>query len=108
MLIVFLNDIFGILSIEQLINIELMEKWIMFFVKIIVKVLIFRFILSQYFELKKILSKFGISDVFEVGIVDLFGLSFVESLYVLYVIYKVQVYVNEKGIEVVVVFGVIM
>ena len=108
MLIVLPNDILGISSIEQLINTELMEKWIMSFVKTTVKVSIPRFILSQHFELKKTLSKLGISDVFEAGIADLSGLSSVESLYVSHVIHKAQVHVNEKGTEAAAASGVIM
>lgn len=80
----------------------------MSFENIIVKVFIFKFILSQYFELKEVLSKLGIIDLFEFGIVDLFGISLVESFYVFYVIYKVYMDVNERGIEVVVVLGVVM
>lgn len=80
----------------------------MSFENIIVKVFIFKFILSQYFELKEVLSKLGIIDLFEFGIVDLFGISLVESFYVFYVIYKVYIDVNERGIEVVVVLGVVM
>ena len=108
MLTVLPNDILGISSIEQLINTELMEKWIMSFVKTTVKVSIPRFILSQHFELKKTLSKLGISDVFEAGIADLSGLSSVESLYVSHVIHKAQVHVNEKGTEAAAASGVIM
>lgn len=108
MLIVLPSDIRGISSIEQLINTELMEKWIMSFVNTTVKVSIPRFILSQHFELKKTLNKLGISDVFEAGLADLSGLSSVESLYVSHVIHKAHVHVNEKGTEATAASGVIM
>lgn len=108
MLIVLPSDIRGISSIEQLINTELMEKWIMSFVNTTVKVSIPRFILSQHFELKKTLNKLGISDVFEAGVADLSGLSSVESLYVSHVIHKAHVHVNEKGTEATAASGVIM
>lgn len=58
--------------------------------------------------MKEVLNKLGIIDLFEFGILDLFGISLVESLYVFYIMYKVYINIYEYGMEVVVVLGVFL
>lgn len=108
MLVILPNEINGVSQLEQMINTEMMSQWIMSLENTTVKVSIPKFILSQHFELKEVLSKLGISDLFEPGVADLSGLSSVESLYVSHVIHKAHVDVNERGTEAAAASGVVM
>lgn len=108
MLIVLPNEIHGVSHLEQVISTEIMSQWIMSLKNTTVKVSIPKFILSQHFELKEVLSKLGIIDLFEPGIADLSGISSVESLYVSHVIHKAHVVVNERGAEAAAASGVVM
>ena len=108
MLIALPNEINGVSQLEQVINTEMMSQWIMSLENTTVKVSIPKFILSQHFELKEVLSKLGIIDLFEPGIADLSGISSVESLYVSHVIHKAHVNVNERGTEAAAASGVVM
>ena len=108
MLIVLPNEINGVSQLEQMINTEIMSRWIMSLKNTTVKVSIPKFILSQHFELKEVLSKLGIIDLFEPGIADLSGISSVESLFVSHVIHKAHIDVNERGTEAAAASGVVM
>lgn len=108
MLIILPNEIDGASQLEQMINTEMLSQWIMSLENTTVKVSIPKFILSQHFELKEVLSQLGISDLFDAGSADLSGLSSVESLFVSHVIHKAHVDVNEKGTEAAAATGVIM
>lgn len=108
MFIVLPNEINGVSRLEKMITTEMMSVWIMSAQNSTVKVSIPKFILSQHFELKKVLSKLGVNDLFQPGISDLSGLSSVESLYVSHVIHKAHVDVNEQGTEAAAASGVIV
>ena len=108
MLIVLPNEINGVSHLEQVINTEILSQWIMSLENTTVKVSIPKFILSQHFELKEVLSKLGVIDLFEPGIADLSGISSVESLFVSHVIHKAHVDVNERGTEAAAASGVVM
>lgn len=108
MLIVLPSEINGVSQLEQVINTEMMSQWIMSLKNTTVKVSIPKFIMSQHFELKEVLSKLGIIELFVPGIADLSGISSVESLYVSHVIHKAHVDVNERGTEAAAASGVVM
>ena len=108
MLVALPNEINGVSRLEKMINTEIMSLWLMSVQNTTVKVSIPKFILSQHFELKDVLNKLGISDLFQPGISDLSGLSSVESLYVSHVMHKAHIDVNEQGTEAAAASGVLV
>ena len=108
MLVALPNEINGVSRLEKMITTEIMSLWLMSVQNTTVKVSIPKFILSQHFELKDVLSKLGISDLFQPGISDLSGLSSVESLYVSHVMHKAHIDVNEQGTEAAAASGVLV
>lgn len=108
MLIALPSEIDGVSQLEQVINSEMMSQWIMSLENTTVKVSLPKFILSQHFELKEVLNKLGINDLFVPGIADLSGISSVESLYVSHVIHKAHININERGTEATAASGVVM
>jgi len=108
MLIALPSEIDGVSQLELVINSEMMSQWIMSLENTTVKVSLPKFILSQHFELKEVLNKLGIIDLFVPGIADLSGISSVESLYVSHVIHKAHININERGTEATAASGVVM
>ena len=108
MLVALPNEINGVSRLEKMITTEIMSLWLMSVQNTTVKVSIPKFILSQHFELKDVLNKLGISDLFQPGISDLSGLSSVESLYVSHVMHKAHIDVNEQGTEAAAASGVLV
>ena len=108
MLVVLPNEINGVSRLEKMVTTEIMSLWLMSVQNTTVKVSIPKFILSQHFELKDVLNKLGISDLFQPDISDLSGLSSVESLYVSHVIHKAHIDVNEQGTEAAAASGVLV
>lgn len=108
MLVALPNAINGVSQLEKMITGETLLLWLMSLQNTTVKVSIPKFILSQQFELKDVLSKLGINDLFQPGVSDLSGLSSVENLYVSHVIHKAHVDVNEQGTEAAAASGVVV
>jgi len=108
MLIALPSEIDGVSQLELVINSVMMSQWIMSLENTTVKVSLPKFILSQHFELKEVLNKLGIIDLFVPGIADLSGISSVESLYVSHVIHKAHININERGTEATAASGVVM
>lgn len=108
MFVVLPNEINGVSHIEKMITTGVMSHWINSVENITVILSIPKFVLSQHFELKKPLSKLGISDMFEPHLSDLSGLSSVERLHVSHVIHKAHVSVNEQGTEAAAASGVLV
>lgn len=96
-----------VFQIEKQLNVKIFYEWISFFnmMEREVEVYIFRFKLEIKYELNFFLKFFGMIDIFNQIKVDFFGILLVKGLYLLKVIYKSYVDVNEEGIEVVVVIG---
>ena len=108
MFIVLSNEINGVSRLERMITTEIMSTWIRSAQNTTVKVSIPKFVLSQHFELKDVLSELGVYDLFQPGISDLSGLSSVESLHVSHVIHKAHINVNEQGTEAAAASGVLV
>jgi len=108
MFIVLPNEINGVSRLERMITTEIMSTWIRSAQNTTVKVSIPKFVLSQHFELKDVLSELGVYDLFQPGISDLSGLSSVESLHVSHVIHKAHINVNEQGTEAAAASGVLV
>ena len=108
MFIVLPNEINGVSRLERMITTEIMSTWIRSAQNTTVKVSIPKFVLSQHFELKDVLSELGVYDLFQPGISDFSGLSSVESLHVSHVIHKAHVNVHEQGTEAAAASGVLV
>lgn len=112
MVLLFFYDINGLVKLEEGFIYYNFYKVFQFVIKLCfykVEVFLLRFRLMQQFFLNNVLEKMGVIDMFSEFKVDFLGISLgLEKFYVFYVIYKVFVEVNEKGIEVVVVIVVVM
>ena len=108
MFIVLPGEINGLSRLENVITSKIFSMWLISLENTTVMLSIPKFKLNQQFELKEVLNKLGITDLFEPGIADLSGISSVESLYVSHVMHKAYVDVHEQGTEAAAVTGVLM
>lgn len=108
MVLVLPEELDGISRLERSLNIENLDKWMMVMVNTTVSVSLPRFKLNQQIDLKNILPKLGIQDVFYASKADLSGITASGGLFVSNVIHKAHVDVNERGTEAAAATGVTM
>ena len=108
MFVILPGEVGGVTQLEQMLNAKVLSRWIALLKNTTVEVSIPKFLLSQQFELKTILQKLGMKDLFEAGVADLTGISPGECLHVSRVIHKAHVEVNEMGTEAAAATGVVV
>ena len=108
MIVILPSEIDGMRKVERVINTTLLSRWIALLENITVEVSIPKFLLSQQFELKTILHKLGIKDLFDFGLADLSGMTSEENLHVSQFVHKAHIEVNEQGAEAAAATGVVV
>jgi serpin B len=108
MIILLPEELGGISRLEKSLTIENLDRWMTLMINTTVSVALPRFKLSQQVELKSVLPKLGIKDLFDARKADLSGISETSGLFVSHVIHKADVEVNERGSEAAAATGVVM
>ena len=108
MFIVLPHEVNGVSELEKMLTTDILFRWVNSVENTTVEMSLPKFILSQHFELKEVLYKLGVIDIFEPDLSDLSGLSSVERLHVSHVIHKAHVHVTEQGTEAAAASGVLI